>query len=157
MTIDINEFKSYLKIDKARLDDELVHQAELYYAVSEAHANAVGKRDTAKESMAAIDAELDAEIRANGDKLTEAQVKSKVQAHDEHKQIADDWLLAKAEAEKLAALKEAFQQRGYLIRDLCQLYINNYYSEQAVKHDADTDRLIYRQRRERIQLARTDK
>lgn len=154
MIIDFEEFKSYLRIDKSRLDDELVHQSELYYRVSEAHADAVGERDTAKELMAAIDAELDAEIRAGGDKLTEAQVKSKVQAHERHIEKAADWLEAKSRAEKLAALKEAFSQRGYLLRDLCQLYINNYYSDQAVRRDADTDRVVYRQRRERIQIAR---
>lgn len=152
--IDIREFKGYLKIDKGALDNELMHQPELLFAVSEAYAEASAHRDAMKEALAMADAGLDARIREQFKATTEAQVKSKIQVDEQHAARFSAYLTAKFEADQLAALKESFTQRGYMLRDLCQLHTTGYFESNAVRSDANSDAVAYKKRRERVALAR---
>ncbi len=152
---DIDALKKYLLIDKSSLDDELAHQSEIFYRIAEAYVEAVAKRDMLKEDMATVDAMLDGQIRATAaEKITEAQVKSKIQLDPTHQAASNSYFDAKTRADLLGALKEAFGQRSYLIRDLCQLYISNYYGANAVQGTSGTDAVAYRQRRHRLAEAR---
>ncbi len=152
--IDINEFRNYLKIDKGSLDTELMHQPELLYQVSESYAEANAHRDAMKEALAMADAGLDARVREQFKATTEAQVKSKIQIDEQHASRFSLYLEAKFAADQLAALKESFTQRGYMLRDLCQLYTTGYFEANAVRSDANSDAVAYKKRRERIALAR---
>lgn len=155
----IAEFRKYLEIEKSTLDDEIVRQPSLFFEVSEAFALAAAERDVLKDSIATIDANLDAEVRASfGDaKVTEAMVKSKVQANPEHEKAFTNWLTAKEQADLLGALKEAFQQRSYMLRDLVSLYTANYFEQSAIKTDASSDALVYKNRRARLAAGREAK
>src|SRR5258707_11639907 len=143
----LEELKQYLKINKFALDDELVGQASVFYKVGEMFAEATAKRDAQKEHLATIAAELEQNVRTRlGDKATEGKVKSLVLLEEEHIAETQAYLEAKAEADKLFALKEAFQQRGYMLRDLAQLFVANYYSRDSVRPTAKTDEAVYRVR-----------
>ncbi len=100
------------------------------------------------------DAGLDGRIREQFKATTEAQVKNKIQVDEQHATRFSLFLEAKFTADQLAALKDAFTQRGYMLRDLCQLYTTGYFESNAVRGDANTDTVAYRQRRERVALAR---
>jgi hypothetical protein len=154
--MNVDEFKRYLVIDKNNLDDEVTHQSELFFRVAEAYAAAAAERDTLKEMLATIDAQLDAIIREEleGDKFTEAMVKNRIQVHPNHKAAFDSFLEAKQKADVLGALKDAFHTRSYLLRDLCQLALANFFETSAVKDTPITDNAVYRRQRQRLAEAR---
>src|SRR5229473_1296415 len=120
--IHLAELKQHLAIDKSMLDDEVIRQPVLFYTISEALTEALAKRDGAKETLAFVDAEVDNACRkklSKGDiKITEKMVQNYVQCSHEHGKAFDNYLEAKTNADKLLALKEAFQQRSYMLRDL---------------------------------------
>ena len=152
---DIAELKQYLRINKHRLDEELEEQPMLLFQISEAFVQAAAERDMLKEQLATIEANLDAAVRNDfGDKkYTEAMVKNEVQTDKKHDQAMLKYLKAKNQADLLAALKEAFHSRGYMIRDLCTLYAANYYEQGSAKPTNNTNRATYsmgRQKRERL-------
>ncbi len=147
--IDIAEFRGYLKINKAALDDEVIQQPSLLFAVSEACAEATARRDKLKEQLATVDAELDFEIRESAVvKFTDTAIKAQIQIHKDHTVAFKNYLAAKQQADVLSALKDAFQQRSYGIRDLCQLFIANYFEESSVRGNSNTDTVAYQTRRE---------
>lgn len=150
------EFRRYLQIDKLALDDEIIRQPSLFFEVSEAYAEAAVDRDGLKEYLITIDAQLDAKIRAElGDaKATEAMIKGRIQTDKEHQSAVNDWLTAKAKADQLGALKEAFQQRSYMLRDLVSLHTANYFEQSAIRSDAASDAVVYSKRRARLAAAR---
>lgn len=156
MTIDLVEFRKYLQINKHALDDELIQQPSLFYEVSEAYVQAAAERDAAKEALACADAKIDGIIRdrESDNKITETMVKNEVTLHPSHIKAFSSWLDAKLLADQLQAMKEAFQQRSYMLKDLASLYVSNYFENQSVRADAQSDAAIYRKRRERLGDAR---
>lgn len=152
----IDEFRDYLKINKTALDDEIIQQPMLYFKISEAYVQAIAERDTLKERLATVDAELDGKIRKQFEdqKITEAMVKNQVQTNKQHKAAQDAYMAAKMEADTIAALKEAFAQRSYMIRDMVQLHVTGYFDAAAIQQDAKTDQMVYERRRRRLAEAR---
>jgi hypothetical protein len=84
-------------------------------------------------------------------------VKNAIQAHSAHAAAYDTYILAKTRADTLQALKDAFQQRSYMLRELASLYVSSYYDESSVKGTGKTDKMIYDRQRERMAEARLKK
>ncbi len=146
----IDDLKQYLQVDKHALDEELVRQPSLFYRISELYVEAVAVRDSQKEKLAVIDAEIEQEIRRKlGNKCTEGKVKGILLLDEDHHQAAEMYLDAKRKADQLQALKEAFHMRGYMLRDLAQLFISNYFTSDAMRTTPSTDEAVYKQRRGR--------
>jgi len=147
----IDEFKKYLIIDKHQLDDEIVKQAQLFYTVAEAHAEAVAERDAAKELLAEADAIIDRDLRKKaGEKLTEPAIKHRVQMDTRHVQATNQYFDAKLKAEKLNALREAFKDRSFMLRELAGLFQTSYYDASTLKPTGATDHAVYEAQRRRI-------
>jgi len=154
----VEELTPYLRIDKYGLDDAISGQPNLLYQISEAVAEAMAERDASKEELARIDAELDVEVRAKMEKekrdpkakITEAMVTSRIMMNRRHEEAFDTFMLAKRDADKLLALKEAFQQRGYMLRELASLYVASYYEQSSVQGNSRTDAAVYKRNRERL-------
>lgn len=166
MTFKIDEFHQYLEIDKYKLDEVVIRQPSLFYEVSEELASANAERDALKEQIATTDAKLDIEIRKYhakiGIKITDTSVKALIQADPDHEAAFKAYLTAKEYADKIGALKDAFHARGYMLRDLCSLYVANYFEEGSLRATNRTDLVHYnvqrdalsneRQKRERTRL-----
>ena len=149
---DFSDLRAHLKIDKYALDDEIVEHPTLLAEISELCALAIAERDMLKEKWAAVDAGIDLEVRAQSTgkkKLTEGHIKSIIQMHPDHIKSGVEYLQKRAEADQLQALKEAFHQRGYMLRDLAQLFVSNYYSTSSVRATPNTEETVYRVRRSR--------
>lgn len=161
MTINIDEFRKYLQIDRSSLDDEVMRQASLLFTVSEAVVEATAKRDALKEHLATAEAKLDQEFRTrfadSGDKYTEGQIKSLILTEKSRCLTNKNFLTAKAEVDLLVALKESFHQRGYMIRDLVSLYNANYYQNDAVRATSKMGDAVYDQRRARLAEGRRNR
>ncbi len=157
MTFNIDEFRKYLKIDKQALDDEVMQQPSLFYQVSEAFAEAGAERDALKEQLAVIDAQLDGKLRKTNEKGTEALIKNQIQAHPDHQQAFTQWLEAKEYADKLGALKDAFRDRSYMLRELGNLLVANYFDASSVKPTYRQGEVVYQRRRARLAAGREAK
>ncbi len=169
MTDVLEQLKGLLVIDKHTLDDEIVKQPNLFFQVAEACADAVAERDACKEELETIDAELDGVVRRQFEKQqppttksrgtwpTEAMVKHAIQSHKRHGSAFDTYILAKTRADKLLALKDAFNQRNYMLRELAGLFAASYWENTAVKGDARTDKVVYERNRQRLAEARAQR
>lgn len=161
MTVNIEEFRKYLQIDRSSLDDEVMRQASLLFTVSEAVIEATAERDALKDNLLQIEAMLDKEIRHDFEtaktKFTETQIKSLILMDGSRVQINDDYLASKAKADKLIALKESFQARGFMLRDLCSLYAANFFESSSVRATPQMGDAVYNQRRARLAEGRTNR
>jgi hypothetical protein len=156
--MEINELKALLAINKNGLDEEISRQPMLFFDVAEACVDAMAERDAAKEELASADAELDGLVRTalnkSEDKVTEAMVRNSIQMHKKHVDAFDAYMGAKTKADMLLALKEAFGQRSYMLRDLVQLYVSSYYEQNSVQGTAAQDKIEYNSTRKRLSVAR---
>jgi hypothetical protein len=151
----IEELKKLLVIDKLSLDDEIIRQPSLFFQISEAYVTAVGERDTLKEQLATIDAEIDGELRSGAQtRITDTAVKNLVQCDKDHKKAFKKYIDAKVKADQLGALKEAFNQRSFMLRDLASLYVANYFDHSSIQGTSSQDKTVYDARRRTLAEAR---
>lgn len=123
----LEHWKSFLQIDKLALDDCLIEQPEVYYHVSEGVTLAVEARDAAKLDLDELMAKKDQEIRTKAavdeEKLTETAIQNKLRGLPEIQEAQQDLLTTRKAADDWLALKEAFQQRSFMLRELVALTI----------------------------------
>lgn len=130
----IEDYSEKLIIDEHALDLELLQQAHTFNEIAQAAVDQEARRDKYKETMAQVDAELSHDIRSkkSDTRITDAYVLAQVLNHPDHKDISDKFLLAKHRAARLAALKEAYINRGWMVRELVQLHAIGYFTESAI-------------------------
>ena len=144
--LSLDDYRKCLAIDKYALDDEFVEQADIYYRVSEATAQAVSLRDTAKSTLARSKAELELELRKQGSvtdaRVTDKAIAAKVDSDEDIITLTEYYLETSAQAELWFALKDSFIQRSYMLRNLGSIYIAGYYSDRIIegkdKQSSDT-------------------
>ena len=136
----LREFREYLKIDKTGLEEAMAQQADLFFRVSEEYELAVSLREEAKEKLATVDSDLGINLRGSDkkEKPTEGQIKDMVQSHTRHRAAHEHWANCRRRAARLLSLKEAFQERGRMLRDLGNLYATGYFTTIASKGAAST-------------------
>lgn len=152
----VAEWQDYLRIDPTSLDSEIERHPYLFYQVADAYVNALSERDLAQDKLKQCDAELNFSVRDSlsneGYRVTEEMVKSAVLSHPEHIEATERYLEAKRVADEIEALKSAFQQRGYMLRDLAQLYITGYMADTATGSPASASgqRAVEQANRDRL-------
>ncbi len=124
---ELENLRSQLQIDKDDLDTCLVEQPDLYYHVAENYVNAVARRDAVKLSIEQVTAELGEQMRkaaaAREEKLTESAITRKIADTPRLQEMEEQYLSLRLEADKWQALKEAFQQRSFMLRELVAIFI----------------------------------
>jgi hypothetical protein len=122
-----DELKTKLKIDVDYLDRALIEQPSLFYTVADQFAMAVAERDAAKleldEKMAELDQDIRAEAVSLGEKVTEASIQRRLATLPTIKDAERNLLEGKAKADEWQALKEAYQQRSFMLRELVALQL----------------------------------
>lgn len=167
---DVQDLERSLSIDEHALEVALADQPQIFYRVSKALALDISRRDAAKQALADAEARADLAVREEARnaeaqaaraalnrttkdkapapkvKLTEGEVTARVQLDDGVLAARERFNVLNESVGKLSALKEAFQQRSYALKDLVGLYIANYYtasehsgSSLAVKDRAAAD------------------
>lgn len=120
-----------LPIDKHDLDNELVQQPVLYHTVADKLAVATDDQIRAKDALEQTEATADRHIRAaadaDGKKLTESAVKAQLAVNPAVIGATDNLREATSEVAKLAALRESYAQRSYMVRELCNLFTAGYW------------------------------
>lgn len=132
----IKELTKALKIDREDLDGAVSEQPELYYHVSLEAARAASRRDQAKDQLKVVEADLNQQVRKElldaGEKVTEKGLEHMVTAHQDRADAVADLLNAAREAEEWQALKESFQQRSYMLRELAALTVHQLMSSGSI-------------------------
>jgi hypothetical protein len=141
--MEIEEARKYLAIDRDDLDSCLEQQPELYHSVALSYEQAVSARDLAKLELEEAQAEIGAEMRTrasdNKERLTEGALDQYVTTHPRVQKLERALLKAKGSTGEWSALKEAFQQRSFMLREIVARGISQY-------HDLSIERGSFRDR-----------
>ena len=128
---DMRELEQALAIDEYELADARKKQPELFYRVAKAYALTISRRDAAKQSLQDAEARADLDVRRDAQqeerKITEGEVRAMVQVDPAVVQTRAVLSRLSEEVGQLGALKEAFQDRSYALKDLISLYVANYF------------------------------
>src|ERR1035437_9990232 len=128
----IEKYRHFLEIDQDALDECLMQQPTVYYNVAQAFALANAERDACKLDLEELQAQLDQDIRAEAlrkdEKLTETSLQNRLKTLPKMQDIQRVLLKKRQEAESWQMLKEAFQQRSYMLKEIVALFI-------AQRHD----------------------
>lgn len=133
------ELEDSLKIDRNALDEELIQHSQLFHTVSESAVLAAAERDQAKEELDSVYASEDKEVRLNweevsdGLKMTETTVANAAKSSTAYKEALETYQEKRLHAAQWLALKDAFHQRGYMLRELCGLYMSEYFTKDSVQ------------------------
>lgn len=139
------DLRAGLIIDRNSLDEDMVRQPVLFQEVSERFVFAQSEAIGAKEKLAGVDATLAHELRTRwnnaGEKYTETKLGDAVQGEPKHIVGYDYWSALARRAAYLGALKESYDQRSKMLRELGQLFVVGYFSRATSgsgKRDMDT-------------------
>lgn len=145
----LRQFKSKLRIDKNNLDGELVIQSQTFYEISERLTWAKAERDEIKRECDELAAELKSVIFQENPKLAATKADSLVKKDEDFIELYKE----RKEADRIVgmweALVEAFKSRGYMLRQLADLYVANYYSPTSAGESRQEKRAKSAERTER--------
>jgi hypothetical protein len=119
----IEELEEALRFSPLDLGSALEEQGELFYRVAKMMAVAIAERDTAKLELDETQASVLLKIRDEfaNEKVTVDEVNAMVTVDRAVKQKKAKLNAASERHGKVRALKEAFEQRSYSIKDLVEL------------------------------------
>jgi hypothetical protein len=116
------DYRELLVIDRDDLEGCLTDHSDNFFYIADAHVRAVAKRDALKLEIEELHAALDRNIREqaakNEEKTTEAGIQQKIKDDPDMRDLKQQLLNASQKADEWGALKEAFYQRGYMLREL---------------------------------------
>lgn len=130
---DLESLEQGLRIDENALEEALQQQADLFYRVSKNLALLISQRDAAKQEREYTEAKADSYLRDDArnsdDKITEKEIESRKKLDTSVIKVSDKYLRLAAEVKQWEALKEAYLQRGYALKELVVLFVRGYYGE----------------------------
>lgn len=135
--ITLEEAQGALVIDTKKLDEECRFQPELFYEVAKQSVEAASERDALKETKDRVWSSTfvkeKMEGKLEGKSLSDKTAETFADVDEEVVKAIDSYLGKKKEADEWTALKEAYQQRAVMLKELCGLQISGGYGEIAVK------------------------
>lgn len=144
--------KDQLKIDQYALDEMLIQQAMLYFTAAQQATFKSQDADVAKDALNTAKADAYQRIRdgciTGNVKFTETLLANDVALDSEVLKAHAAFTKAKFEADEASALRDAFSQRSFMLRDLVQLQITGYFMKNS---GGEAEHTV---RRERIRRAR---
>lgn len=130
-----DDLEASLRIDPEDLDACLVEQPGLFYHVAENVSAANSARDAIKLELEEAQAELDQQFRKTAlerdEKVTEASIQNQIRTAPKIKTLQRKYLEARTKAENRAALKEAYQQRSFMLRELVAVQLAHFQNLQV--------------------------
>jgi hypothetical protein len=135
------EYERGLRIDKNDLDTALIQQPDIFYRVAKELTLAISRRDEMKLNINEAIADLDQQIRSRSEKTTEGGIAKEIDSAPKIIDLRRDYGRLNHKVDRWTALKEAYQSRSYVLKDLCGLYVAGYFSTQSgggARNDART-------------------
>lgn len=137
--MNLDEARDLLVIDKMRLEDEVSFQPEYFWQVAYESSIASSKRDFEKSERDRIWSILFLTKKSEnvgGKSPTDTAVKALVETSAEYVDADRAYLTAKAEAENWSGMKESWQQRATMLRELCSNVASGNFEEMTIKASA---------------------
>jgi hypothetical protein len=153
---DIASWETMLQIDENDLDGALLKHPDIFYRVSKALVLQISRRDALKQNCDEVESRVELQIRQDAaeqqQRMREGEVESLKSTNAEVQRVRGELLNAKRTVGLLEALKEAFTQRSYVLKELVALWIANYYSESSsgAANNQRRDQLAERTRAARL-------
>lgn len=138
----LSDFEKSLKIDKHDLDEETIRQPELVWHAGEELASANEELAQAERQKANLAAELAESIRSDmnaaGEKITIDAVEKKIRNMPQMRELNDELISLKHQAELWLAMTHALRARGDGLKLLTQQHAANYFVRESLgKHHRD--------------------
>ena len=132
----MSDYMEEIKINKHRLEEEIINQPGLYIKWAEKSARAMVNRIELEKKEKLVRAELDRKYRTRleqiGEKVTENKIDASIRMDDEYKAINEKLFEAIEEEAIMIDVKWAFQQRKTSLELLQEGIINGIYADPAV-------------------------
>ena len=129
-------YQSELKIDRDDLDNELVRQPGNFHAVSYQWTLACSRRDAQKLAVKGVHGRewnrIREKVEAEGNRATVDLMTAMLEKSKKYREAQDLYNEAVAEAEAWGALKEAWMQRSYALKDLVNLFVAQYFETDSM-------------------------
>ena len=135
------QYEQSLVIDKLDLDVELMSQAGLFHKVASEWAIAESRRDKLASELKELYYDLDTTTRemievSGNKKPTEGAIEAMVKSNPRYISLNHRYLAAVSEAQRWSVLKDSFHQRSFMLRDLVQLYMSEYFTKEVIEGDS---------------------
>jgi len=140
-SVSLEDLEHALKVDKHALDEMLERQSDLYYMVAKECALLESRHDAAYHKQKEVEAAVDQKIRSNlplDEKVTERDIEARRRTHPDVVESVSLLSDMKRDVAIWHALKEAWQQRSYVLKELVTLYVSAYYGDSTGR---STDRV----------------
>lgn len=153
----VEEFREYLKIQTHQLDLCIAQQPELFSLVAEKATEFNGLKESVKHNVELLEARLSYQYRRDAPgRTTDKSTKEWVETQQSYINKRKEYIQVKYLAECWDALRNAFQQRGYMLRDLAQLYVAGFFSDISIKESIATNEVQYEESKKRLAAKRKD-
>lgn len=152
-----------IKIDRNNLDAAAIEQSEVFLDICEHHALSISKRDAAKEALSTVDAEVARDKRIDCTKKGEKQptkdaMDEYVVLHERHTNAQAALANAQREERRWGILRDSFDQRMRMIRELVGLYASGYWTNSGTAvARGSVEQATAERRREEMAKAREQK
>ena len=128
---DLTRFRASLEIDEDDLDRALAEQPRLFYEVAEALTIAVSRQRGIAMQLKDLKARLHLVIRdtaaRRNEKTREDNIKNRNILASVIKKLDLEYLDASAHVKEVRAMKEAYQQRSYALKDMVSIELERLY------------------------------
>ena len=108
-----------------------------------------------ENAVAEVDGELRSRAAKDQEKITEALLQQRIRLQSKVKDATKKFLDAKAEADRWAVLKESFQQRSFMMKELGERQVSQLYSL-GDRSTSSTRENLARMTQERIERTRRE-
>jgi len=146
----MSEYYQDLVIDRFRLEEECVDQPRRFMKWSEDFAEAVFKRDKAKQNLKVVSAQVQQRVRQDPELygvvsgvrgVTEGSIQAALDTHHEILEAEDKLIEADKDVQILKAAKESFDDRKRQITNLVHLQLGQYYSDPGKAATSEAKRM----------------
>ncbi len=154
---ELDRHRDLLRIDKDNLDEELVRQPTYFADVADRVAWSINVRDGVRELQKEVEARLFTYYKNAEDKVTDKAATLLVEQDPQYIDCRTVYKQATADAMRWEGLREAWRQRGSVLRDLVQLHVTGHYQQTGmtfhpeIKDADEIKRKMAEQRRQRSQ------
>lgn len=122
--VEIGFFEAGLIINEYDLNNVVSKQPSESERVSDRYAFAKSIRDQKKDDLETIEAEVLLKLKSDGVKGTAPEIAAQVQVDPRRKKAFKDYLDADRFANKLGGMVKSYESRGYMITEMCKLYLS---------------------------------
>jgi len=141
-------YRSKLRIQKTNLDTHFEQHPELFHEISEKCRVLQSQRDLLLFRIKRYESRFYTKTKANTTgRVTKEELSAKIMNEPHWRAMQDDLKELQHHLAKWQTLKESFNQRSQMLRELGRIYVAGYFSDIVIKGSNDLTDETYAQRR----------